>query len=75
MSGLTRCGRKTFSAFDDDYGLVPRNVPASSGALTGYPLVAKVENLSWPNSRIVKMSRLQNVDIAPLPESHLSGTL
>jgi hypothetical protein len=42
--------------------------------LAGYPLLADFE-INPAGLGIVKMSRLQNVDLAVLPKSHFSGRL
>ena len=65
---------KPLPVFVDDSALIPRNVPAGSGVLAGYPLLADFE-INPAGLGIVKMSRLQNVDLAVLPKSHFSGRL
>jgi hypothetical protein len=65
---------KPLPVFVDDSALIPRNVPAGSEVLAGYPLLADFE-INPAGLGIVKMSRLQNVDFAVLPKSHFSGRL
>jgi hypothetical protein len=62
---------KTLPVFGNNSVFVPR-IPAGSAH---WPFIRSWPELKMTLAGIVKMSRLQNVDIAPLPKPHPSGKL